>query len=258
MQRLLLSLPTLGERRFLLQELDGHAELLVDPDDPEAVPRLLGSVLTEPSGAPVDVAGLLCVWRDRVFAALFQRELGRRVDSQAHCVACGEEYAFGFELAAVLQAQDVAAAATGLRVIEGGTFTLEDGARVRPPTVGDIAEHGDPDALAEALGGTPSGGTLSRDRVEAVLDEAAPLLTLDLETRCAECDEVELLRFDIVRYTLESLAAERPLLIRETHLIASRYGWGHDTIMALTRGDRRAYAGLILGERTATGLRSAG
>ena len=68
-----------------------------------------------------------------------------------------------------------------------------------------------------------------------------------------------MLRFDVVRYTLESLAAERPLLIRETHLIASRYGWGHDTIMSLTRADRRAYAALVLGERTATaGLRSAG
>ena len=97
-----------------------------------------------------------------------------------------------------------------------------------------------------------------RDRVEAVLDEAAPLLTLDLETRCAQCKEVQVLRFDIAHYTLESLAAERPLLIRETHLIASRCGWGHDTIMALKRGDRRAYAGLILAERTVTGLRSAG
>ena len=92
-----------------------------------------------------------------------------------------------------------------------------------------------------------------------MLEEAAPLLTLDLETRCASCDEPQVLRFDVVRYTLESLAAERPLLIRETHLIASRYGWGHDTIMSLTRADRRAYAALVLGERTATaGLRSAG
>lgn len=254
MERLLLSLPTLGERRLLLQELDGHAELLVAPDDPEVVPRLLGRVLTEQSGAPVDVPGLLCVWRDRVFAALFQRELGGRVDSQAPCAACGERYAFGFELAVILQAQKAAAAATGLHLDESGSFTLEDGTRVRPPTVRDVAEHGDPDALAEALGG----GALSRDRVEAVLDEAAPLLILDLETRCAQCEEVQVLRFDIARYTLESLAAERPLLIRETHLIASRYGWGHGTIMALTRGDRRAYAGLILGERTATGLRSAG
>jgi hypothetical protein len=258
MERLLLSLPTLGERRLLLQELDGHAELLVDPEDPEVVPRLLGRLLTEPSGVPVDVAALLCVWRDRVFAALFQRELGGRVDSQARCTACGEEYAFGFELAAMLEEQDVAAAATGLHLNEHGSFALEDGARVRPPTLGDVAEHGDPDALAAALGGTSGEGALSRDRVEAVLDEAAPLLTLDLETRCAQCEEAQVLRFDIVRYTMESLAAERPLLIRETHLIASRYGWGHDTIMALTRADRRAYAGLILGERTATGLRSAG
>ncbi|GAA3688989.1 hypothetical protein GCM10023081_27940 [Arthrobacter ginkgonis] len=254
MQRLLLSLPTLGERRLLLKELDGHAELLVDPGDPEGAPRLLGRLLAEASGAEVDVAGLLCAWRDRVFAAIFERELGGRVDSQAACRACGEEYAFGFELAAVLQAQDAAAAATGLSLDGGGRLAVDDGAWVRPPTIGDVAEHADPCALADTL----CGGTLRRDRVETVLDEAAPLLILDMETRCPRCEEPQVLRFDMVSYTLESLAAERPLLIRETHLIASRYGWGHATIMSLTRPDRRAYAGLILGERSATGPRSAG
>jgi hypothetical protein len=254
MQRLLLSLPTLGERRLLLKELDGYAELLVDPGDPEGAPRLLGRLLAEASGAEVDVAALLCVWRDRVFAAIFERELGGRVNSQAMCRTCGEEYAFGFELAAVLRAQDAAAAATGLSLDDGGRLAVGDGAWVRPPTIGDVARHADPDALSDAL----CGGTLRRDRVETVLDETAPLLALDIGTRCARCVEPQVLRFDMVSYTLESLAAERPLLIRETHLIASRYGWGHDTIMALTRPDRRAYAGLILGERSAAGLRSAG
>ena len=255
MRRLLLSLPSLGERRLLLKELDGHAELLVDPDDPAVVGRLLGRLLTEPSGAEVDLAQLFCVWRDRVFAALFERELGGRVDSQATCEACGEEYAFGFDLAAVLRSQDGAAAATGLVLDDEGRLDVGEGGWVRPPTIGDVAAYPDPDALADAV----SGGALPRDRVEAVLDDAAPLLNVDLETRCGQCEELQVLRFDVVRYTLESLAAERPLLIRETHLVASRYGWGHDTIMALERADRRAYAALVLGERTArTGLRSAG
>lgn len=255
MRHLLLSLPTLGERRLLLKDLDGHAELLVDPDDPEVVPRLLGRLLAEPSGGEVDVAELLCVWRDRVFAAVFERELAGRVDSQAVCGACGEEYAFGFDLTSVLRSQDEAAAATGLSPNEAGRLSVDEDGWVRPPTVGDLASYADPDALAAAL----CGGTLPRARVEAVLEEAAPLLALDLDTRCASCDEPQVLRFDVVRYTLESLVAERPLLIRETHLVASRYGWGHDTIMSLTRADRRAYAALVLGERTATtGLRSAG
>jgi hypothetical protein len=250
-----LSLPTFGERRLLLKELDGHAELLVDPDDPEVVPRLLGRLLAEPAGGEVDVAGLLCVWRDRVFAALFERELGGRVHSQAACGACGEEYAFGFDLASVLRSQDEAAEATGTRADDRGRLPVGADAWVRPPTIGDLATYADPAALADAL----CGCSLPQNRVEAVLEKAVPLLTLDLETRCLSCEEQQVMRFDVVRYTLESLAAERPLLIRETHLVASRYGWGHDTIMSLTRADRRAYAALVLGERTATaGLRSAG
>ena len=132
MRRLLLSLPTLGERRLLLKELDGHAELLVDPDDPEVVPRLLGRLLAEPSGGEVDVAGLLCVWRDRVFAAVFERELGGRVDSQAVCGACGEEYAFGFDLASVLRSQDETAAATGVTADDEGRLAVGEDAWVRP------------------------------------------------------------------------------------------------------------------------------
>lgn len=255
MRRLQLSLPTLGPCRFLLRELDGHTEQLVDPDDPGAVTRLLESVLLGPDGNPVEVAGMLCVWRDRVLAHLFEREFGGRVESQATCRACGEEYAFGFELADLLSAQDAAAAASGLTADDSGRLTLGEETWVRAPTIGDLTRYPDPDQLAEALGG----GTLPRTRVEEILEEAAPLLSLDLETGCAHCGQPQTLRFDMVAYTLESLAAERPLLIRETHLIASRYGWGHDTIMALTRSDRRAYAALILGERTAaTGLRSAG
>jgi hypothetical protein len=254
MQPLLLTLPTLGERRLLLEELDGHAELAADPGDPEAASRLLARLVREPSGPPVEVGDLLVAWRDRVLAALFERELGSRVDSQARCAACGEEYAFGFELSSVIESQSIVASATGLALDADGRFQLDDGAWVRPPTVGDVARHADPDALATAL----CGSSMPRDRVEAVLDDAAPLLSLDLETRCVQCEQEQVLRFDISSYLLESLAAERPLLIRETHLIASRYGWGHDTIMSLSRQDRRAYASLILGERTATGLRSVG
>ena len=255
MQRLVLSLPTLGERRLLLKALDGHAELASDPADPGAVHRLLGRILLESTGTAVEVPDLLVAWRDRVFAALFEREFGGRVESRARCTACGEEYEFGFALADIMASQEAAAAATGLVVEPSGRFVLDDGAWVRPPTIGDLMEHDDPEALSMAL----CGATTSRERVEGVLDGGAPLLALDLATTCAECQTDQALRFDVVCYFLESLAAERPLLVRETHLIASRYGWGHDTIMDLTRGDRRSYAGLILAERgAATGLRSAG
>lgn len=254
MRRLLLSLATLGERHLLLRELDGHTELLIDPDDPEVVRRLLGRVLREPSGAEADVDALLCVWRDRVFAALFEREVGGLVDSRARCSACQEDYAFGFDLAAVARQQDAAATAAGLVADDAGRFVLEHGTWLRPPTVGDVAAHPHPDSLARAL----AGPALSRERVEEILDEVAPLLSFDLQTRCVHCDQAQALRFDLVRYTLESLAAERPMLIREVHLIASRYGWGYDTVMGLTRADRRAYAALILGERNVTGLRSVG
>ena len=81
------------------------------------------------------------------------------------------------------------------------------------------------------------------------LERAAPVMSFDLDAPCPHCNAAELVRFDLARYLAVRLAAERPFLLRETHLIASRYGWSHGEIMALSRTDRRAYAGLIEAER---------
>ena len=246
MQRLQLSLPSLGERSLLLSELDGHTELLADPADPGAVEGLLGRLLHEPTGRPVELTGLLATWRDRALAALFALEFGNRIDSRGRCGACNASFEFAFALDDVLSAQDEAAAATGLTLDASGWWALADGARLRPPTLGAISEHEGPAALIASL----CDGTIERDEAESLLDAAAPLLSVDLETSCPHCGERQQLAFEMGRYLVESLAAERPLLIRETHLIASRYGWGHETIMSLPRADRRAYAHLIMSERS--------
>ena len=93
--------------------------------------------------------------------------------------------------------------------------------------------------------------------VTRFLERAAPVLDLELDAACPECGSAGTPRFDLATFLAARLAAERPFLVRETHWIASRYGWSHDEIMSLPREDRRAYAGLVEAERSAH-ARSAG
>lgn len=253
MQRLALSLPSLGETTLFLRQLDGRAELLAEPGDPGAASAVLACVLVEASGAPVVLDDLLETWRDRALAGLFEREFGGAIDARAQCTACGEPFAFGFGLEPILTAQAASAAATAVTPDAEGYWALGE-ARLRPPTVGDVARSAAPGALLAAL----SDGTVDTERAEALLDDAAPLLSIDLETACPHCRASQTVAFSIGAYFVECLAAERPLLIRESHLIASRYGWSHESIMALPRGDRRAYAHLVVAERSAAHMRRAG
>lgn len=254
MQRLMLSLASLPPRLLFLRPLDGVAELIAEPGDPGSTNRLLQHLLIEPNGAPTDVDALLGTWRDRALAALFEREFGGRVDARALCNQCGESFGFAFALAPILAEQADKAAATGLVIDEEGWWTLRNGARLRPPTLGDLSRHSDPQTLLAAV----SEGKIPPAEAEALLDVGAPLLAIDLETRCPSCSARQDIEFEIGSYFIEAIAAERPLLIRETHLIASRYAWSRESIMALPRGDRRAYAQLIIGERSAAALKRAG
>jgi hypothetical protein len=254
MQRLSLDLPTLDDPRLYLAALDGVAELLAEAGNPFAASRLLARVLVDGGGSPTELALLPVAVRDRALAQLFIREFGSEVDAEVVCGGCAEKFSFCFSLSAVLASQAETAAATGLVPGAGGWWTLEDGAPLRPPTLDDLVRHHTPQALIAALGG----GEAS-DEAEALLEAAAPTLSFDIGTNCPHCALAQDVAFDIAGYLIEALAAERPMLIREAHLIASRYGWGHATIMALPRADRRAYAQLIIAERTAAaGFRRAG
>ncbi len=188
-----------------------------------------------------DISELTVSQADRALAGLYTMLYGAQAECRATCVACGEGYEFTLDLPQIIAQQD---ADRPDPPDADGVWTMDDGTRVRAPTPADM--KGDPDRLALAL---TLNGTADPAEIGAFLDRAAPVLTLDLAASCAHCGAEAEVRFDLAAYITKRLAAERPFLIRETHLIASRYGWSHGEIMALTRDDRRAYAGLIETER---------
>jgi hypothetical protein len=98
----------------------------------------------------------------------------------------------------------------------------------------------------------------NRDLLLAAMEEAGPVLDVDVDAACPDCGGSQSVRFDLQSHLLRSLAHEKRFLVREVHLIATAYGWGHGEILGLTRQERRAFTSLIMAERVARGGRAGG
>lgn len=234
-----------------LLPITGREELATAPSDPGAARALLGQlVCADASGAPVDPGSLTVSDADRLLAALHQLLYGDRAECRVQCVACNEPFEFTLLISELIQAQD---AERGEPPGPDGSWVLPGGTRLRPPRVADLEAADSPAALLETL--VVGGGPIEPAVASAFLERAAPVLALDLDAACPACSATANVRFDIGRFLVARLAGERTFLLREAHLIASRYGWSHQEIMSLPREERRAYAGYIDADRSAVGAR---
>jgi len=241
-----IAVPSLAPARAVLRRIAGADEAALAPQRPGEPTRLLAALARAADGSTLDIAALAVTVHDRLLAEVYRTEIGERATCRAACVQCGKPFEFELALGDVLAQQDRDAAACGL-AREDGRWAVA-GVRVRAPTLADAARG--PAACAAALcEQPPDAATLAQ--VSAFLERACPLLALDLDAACPHCGAAQRLGFDLPRFLVRTIANERPFLVRETHLIAARYGWSHVEIMALPRDDRRAYAALIEAERSA-------
>jgi hypothetical protein len=244
-----------GGRRGVVwvRELRGVDEERVDGTGTEVALALLDALLVEVPGravGPGEASRLSAPDRDRLLAALAARDLGRRVQSTMRCAACAQPFDLDFDLPDLVERVFVA----GARPDDDGCVPVAGG-RVRLPTGEDELAA----ARAAAEGADAEAALLARCIVEGApalsdvakaLAEVAPILDLELDATCPECAHHQELHFDIQRWVLERLLAERRQRAVETHIIARAYGWPLETIEALPRWRRRMFVSLI-GEGTA-------
>lgn len=248
-----------GSRRAFLREPVGHDEL-ASGDAPWAAVTLLARLLADHPGAeirPDNVWSMSLADRDRLVAELYAMCFGDAVQSRSTCTQCHKTFDVSFSVPGLVESCDsrVREALTQLQAGDsGGHFKLPSGAIFRAPAVEDerLIAAGPPEQAVEQLfercivqGDGPS----TREAVQRLLEDVAPLLCLELDATCPECTATHRLGFDMVGFFFEALSAERPLLFREVHCLATAYGWSHDEIMRLPRGERRAYVALVLGQQ---------
>ncbi len=95
------------------------------------------------------------------------------------------------------------------------------------------------------LEGDPTGDTESLQRT---MKDLAPLLDLDLEAHCPECNTQQMVHFDMQHYLFSALRQEQKQLALEVHRLATAYRWSLNEILQLSRSLRRTYVALVESE----------
>ncbi len=229
-----------------LRELRGDDEESVSDTGTRAAIALIDRLLLDVPGAalgPGQAGRLTAADRDRVLAAIYGHELGDRIASTSVCPHCAAQFDLDFRLSALVAS--VVEDRDGIERAADGTFALADGTRFRVPSGDDeLAASGADDPTLALLQRCRLAGDASAETLAAALERLAPLLDLELEASCPECGRGHAVRFDLQRFFLDRVVAERAQRTFEVHRLARSYGWSLSEIMSLARLRRRDYVEL--------------
>ena len=79
----------------------------------------------------------------------------------------------------------------------------------------------------------------------AALAQADPLVAFSVTSGCPACGAEAEVEIDLEALALQRLATQQRRLLRDVHVLASRYGWSEAEVMALTPTRRARYVELI-------------
>jgi hypothetical protein len=226
-----------------LNPVSGASEILVEDTSTRTALDFLESLIAETDLANTDVhfraADIVTADRDRILAALFKDLFGDQISGTLDCVECGKPYDSDFSLTDLLNHYGP----QPMAVEADGSFRIDPDILFRLPTGEDelLVDNTDP-MTAESLllqrCLTQTSTEVSPALIQEHMNQIAPLLSIEMEAHCPECDASQKLRFDMQHYFLEKLIRERPVLLRDIHMIASQYHWTVDAILALPRSLR--------------------
>lgn len=193
-----------------------------------------------------------------VALAIRRAWIGDRVLSEGRCPdpECGERVDVSFSGLTYL-AHHRPGRPRNVSAGDDGWFRLAGSpVRFRIPTVADL--------LAAEAGTEPATTLASRcldparlpartaRTVDRALAKLAPSLEGLIGGQCPACGADVAMRFDPLTYTVLELKDSFAGIYRETHALASAYGWPEETILRQPRSRRRRYAELIFESRSYT------
>jgi hypothetical protein len=241
--------------RLAVRELTGFDEQCIQDVSTATAIRLLDRVAEGAPGESLRAAELPACDRDRMLAAVYRLTYGAQINSTARCTQCGSPFDLVFSLDDLLATVERERSMAAVEALPDGTFRAAGQIHFRLPTGEDelaVAQL-PPEQAEQALWERCVKGGLPEENVRAIfeeaLEDAAPLLALDIDTACPECGGAQAAHFDIQFYLLRALEQERTQIAREIHQIAGAYGWSLQEILTLRRSDRRLFVQLIEAER---------
>jgi hypothetical protein len=222
-----------------------------------AVVALAERVATVPGGDAPDWARWPAAQLGAVALGIRRAWIGDRIVSERRCPrpACGEKVDVSFTITAYVAHRRPRRPRNVLPDGEDGWYVLAGGGvRFRLPTVEDlltaIADEDTAVTLAaRCLDPTALPATVTRT-VDRALSSLAPSLDGLVGGACPACGADVTARFDPIAYTLAELRDVFAGIYRETHTLASAYGWREEEILRLPRARRQRYGAMITDERS--------
>jgi hypothetical protein len=181
-----------------------------------------------------DVVFLPLADADRLVEALYRAFFGDRAELRQPCAECGKPFELSLPIEALTAGSAGAEAETDLR-LPGGTV-------LRGLRVGDLLGSTGTASLVERV--LLVRGSDAPAEIEAALEAISPCAMETVETACPACHAQQAFVFDLGRFFLRCCERERPILLREVHLLTRTYGWSLAEILSLDRATRHEFVRL--------------
>ena len=192
---------------------------------------------------------------DAHLLSLREAAFGPEMQCEANCPACVARLEFVLRTTSLRLAEVPGAGEADLRY---GEFEIA----LRAPTLGDLlaCEASPETALDQLLRGSirqlRRGGIEvraselpedARPAIDARLAQLDPQADLTLDLDCPDCGHVWQTGFDIAAFVWREIGEWVRRTLEEIHLLASRYGWSEQQILALPPARRAWYVEKALG-----------
>lgn len=205
-----------------------------------------------------ELARLSIGQRDACLLRLRAQTFGSQLASLATCRSCRMRLELTFDVADILMPSEVEPEA--IFAIHRDGYDI----KFRLPNSLDMAAG---DQLADAveirtqllercvLAATYNGATCHSHQlpsavVEAVTEQMTqidPQANILLTLTCPACGEQWKSMFDVVNFFWNEICAWAPRVLRDVHMLASRYGWREADILAMSAWRRQYYLSMVSG-----------
>lgn len=227
-----------------LETVTGNSEIVLDKNTTENLLRFLDVLIMQKNGEKIEAKTLVIADRDYIVAALYIDIFGEKIDSTINCKNCKEKFDLDFSLKQILAHYQPK---TSLKA-KNGIYKIDENTEFRLPTgVNELAIEGFSKAQAEKylLETCVIKGGDNPENVPKIMEEIAPVLNIDMQAICPECQTEQTVKFDLQTFFITKFLQERPALFTEIHAIASNYHWPKNEILSLPRNQRRQFVSLI-------------
>ncbi|MBC8487240.1 MAG: hypothetical protein H8D45_14520 [Bacteroidetes bacterium] len=188
--------------------------------------------------------------REAVLTALYENTYGPKVETTVQCRECKQPFDIDFILSDLISSLKPNEANAGKEANGFYVFTTNNGISFRMCTGDDeLAVMGMKPKQAEEV--IISRCLIKGDRKKArkeipkAMSQLAPLIDVDIDTICPDCETGQKFHFNLQSYLLNSIIRDKKLLTFEVHRLAVHYGWGLNEILQLPRSIRHNFLSIL-------------